>query len=141
MTDRPLDAGQPRLYRAEQLTVRTASHAASDGRFSGGSSGLAIGHVSPEAAAGGVIGLVEDGDVIEIEVGTRRVELAVAVDVLDARRRHRLDHGGFLPASRVRKVSSALRAYAAMATSADRGAVRDVAVFDLPDRETVPQER
>jgi dihydroxy-acid dehydratase len=101
-----------------------------DGRFSGGSSGLAIGHVSPEAAAGGVIGLVEDGDLIDIDVAARRIELLVPSDILDARREERLNHGGYRPATRDRKVSNALRAYAAMATSADRGAVRDVSVFD-----------
>lgn len=100
-----------------------------DGRFSGGSSGLAIGHVSPEAAAGGVIALVEDGDLIEVDVVARRIELLVSREVLDARRDLRLDHGGYQPAARKRKVSSALRAYAAMATSADRGAVRDVSSF------------
>lgn len=100
-----------------------------DGRFSGGSSGLAIGHVSPEAAAGGVIALVEDGDLIEVDVVARRIELLVPKEVLDARRERRIDHGGYRPASRKRKVSNALRAYAAMATSADRGAVRDVSSF------------
>ncbi|MET0474762.1 MAG: dihydroxy-acid dehydratase [Mycobacterium sp.] len=101
-----------------------------DGRFSGGSSGLSIGHVSPEAAAGGVIALVEDGDSIDVDVGARRIELLVPTDVLAGRREERLTHGGYRPRSRVRKVSNALRAYAAMATSADRGAVRDVSVFD-----------
>lgn len=100
-----------------------------DGRFSGGSSGLAIGHVSPEAAAGGVIALVEDGDLVEVDVAARRIELLVPSEVLDTRRKWRLDNGGYRPASRNRKVSSALRAYAAMATSADRGAVRDVSSF------------
>ena len=101
-----------------------------DGRFSGGSSGLSIGHVSPEAAAGGAIGLVEDGDIIDVDVAARRIELLVSDDAMNARRQQRLDHGGFRPLSRNRKVSNALRAYAAMATSADRGAVRDVSVFD-----------
>jgi dihydroxy-acid dehydratase len=101
-----------------------------DGRFSGGSSGLAIGHISPEAAAGGVIGLVEDGDLVDIDAVARRIEVLVTVDVLAARRKQQLDRGGFRPASRVRKVSTALRAYAAMATSADRGAVRDVALSE-----------
>ena len=101
-----------------------------DGRFSGGSSGLAIGHVSPEAAVGGVIGLVKDGDLIDIDVVARRIELLVPSDILDARHEERLNHGGYRPVSRDRKVSNALRAYAAMATSADRGAVRDVSVFD-----------
>lgn len=100
-----------------------------DGRFSGGSSGLAIGHVSPEAAAGGIIALVEDGDLVEVDVAARRIELLVPSEVLDIRRKWRLDNGGYRPASRNRNVSSALQAYAAMATSADRGAVRDVSSF------------
>jgi dihydroxy-acid dehydratase len=101
-----------------------------DGRFSGGSSGLSIGHVSPEAAAGGVIGLVEDGDLIDIDVAARRIQLLVSDAAVEARRQQLLDHGGFRPRSRNRKVSNALRAYAAMTTSADRGAVRDVSLSD-----------
>ena len=97
-----------------------------DGRFSGGTSGLSIGHVSPEAAAGGVIALVEDGDRIEIDIPARRIELRVADDVLAARRTALEAAGGYRPRAREREVSPALRAYAAMATSADKGAVRDV---------------
>ncbi len=97
-----------------------------DGRFSGGTSGLSIGHVSPEAAAGGVIALVEDGDVVEIDIPARRIELRVADDVLAARRAALEAAGGYRPRARDREVSPALRAYAAMATSADKGAVRDV---------------
>ncbi len=97
-----------------------------DGRFSGGTSGLSIGHVSPEAAAGGVIALVEDGDVIEIDIPGRRIELRVADDVLAARRVSLEAAGGYRPKARDRQVSPALRAYAALATSADKGAVRDV---------------
>ncbi len=97
-----------------------------DGRFSGGTSGLSIGHVSPEAAAGGVIALVEDGDVVEIDIPGRRIELRVADDVLAARRAALEAAGGYLPKARDRQVSPALRAYAALATSADKGAVRDV---------------
>ncbi|KAA0099515.1 dihydroxy-acid dehydratase [Mycolicibacterium sp. P1-18] len=100
-----------------------------DGRFSGGSSGLAIGHVSPEAAAGGTIALVEDGDLVEVDVAARHIGLLVSGEELDARRQQRLHEGGYRPSSRNRKVSGALRAYAAMATSADRGAVRDVSAF------------
>jgi dihydroxy-acid dehydratase len=94
-----------------------------DGRFSGGTSGLSIGHVSPEAAAGGVIALVEDGDSITIDIPHRSITLDVADSVL-AQRRSALD--GFRPRHRQREVSVALRAYAALALSADKGAVRDV---------------
>ena len=99
-----------------------------DGRFSGGSSGLSIGHVSPEAAQGGTIGLVEEGDRIEIDIPNRRITLAVPDEEL-ARRRDAMNAKGtaaWKPAARNRIVSPALRAYAAMTTSADRGAVRDV---------------
>jgi dihydroxy-acid dehydratase len=96
-----------------------------DGRFSGGTSGLAIGHVSPEAAAGGAIGLVEDGDLIEIDIATRSIHLHVDDHTLGARRRARED-AGWTPSDRDRPVSAALRAYAAMALSADKGAVRQI---------------
>jgi dihydroxy-acid dehydratase len=100
-----------------------------DGRFSGGSSGLSIGHCSPEAAEGGLIGLVEDGDVIEIDIPARSLHLAVP-DAILATRRAAMEAKGdaaWQPADpRQRQVSTALRAYAAMATSAARGAVRDV---------------
>ncbi|MBR0682335.1 dihydroxy-acid dehydratase [Roseomonas eburnea] len=100
-----------------------------DGRFSGGSSGLSIGHLSPEAAEGGLVGLVEDGDRIEIDIPGRSIRLAVAEDEL-ARRRAAMEAKGeaaWQPAApRARNVSTALRAYAAMATSAARGAVRDL---------------
>ncbi|GHB69004.1 dihydroxy-acid dehydratase [Streptomyces xanthochromogenes] len=95
-----------------------------DGRFSGGTSGLSIGHASPEAASGGTIALVEDGDRIRIDIPNRTIELLVSEAEL-ATRREALD-GVYAPKGRERKVSAALRAYAAMATSADRGAVRDV---------------
>ena len=97
-----------------------------DGRFSGGTSGLSIGHISPEAAAGGVIALVEDGDRIVIDIPARSIRLDVPDPELAARR-VRLETGaGYRPGHRDRPVSTALRAYAAMATSADTGAVRDV---------------
>ena len=100
-----------------------------DGRFSGGSSGLSIGHVSPEAAEGGAIGLVEEGDVIEIDIPNRRIHLAVAEEEI-ARRRAAMEAKGpaaWQPAApRKRAVSAALKAYAALTTSAARGAVRDV---------------
>ncbi len=95
-----------------------------DGRFSGGTSGLSIGHASPEAASGGVIALVRDGDRIRIDIPGRNLDLLVPDEELAARRE---ELGGvYAPKSRERKVSTALRAYAAMATSADRGAVRDI---------------
>ncbi len=97
-----------------------------DGRFSGGTSGLSIGHISPEAAAGGLIALVEDGDIVSVDIPSRSLVLDVADDVLEARRVALLAAGGYRPRTRVRHVSPALRAYAAMAMSADRGAVRDV---------------
>ncbi|MEU8544040.1 dihydroxy-acid dehydratase [Streptomyces sp. NPDC048717] len=95
-----------------------------DGRFSGGTSGLSIGHASPEAASGGTIALVEDGDRIRIDIPSRSIELLVDDATLDARRAAL--GGVYAPKNRERKVSAALRAYAAMATSADKGAVRDV---------------
>ncbi|MEV0894885.1 dihydroxy-acid dehydratase [Promicromonospora sp. NPDC060204] len=99
-----------------------------DGRFSGGSSGISVGHVSPEAAAGGTIGLVEDGDEIEIDVDTRMIRINVPDEVL-AERRAKMESSErpWQPVARDRYVSPALQAYAALATSADRGAVRDVA--------------
>ncbi len=99
-----------------------------DGRFSGGSSGLSIGHVSPEAAEGGLIGLVQDGDRIEIDIPARSIHLAVDETEL-TRRREAMEAKGaqaWKPAKRARKVSTALKAYAALATSASRGAVRVV---------------
>jgi len=104
-----------------------------DGRFSGGSSGLSIGHVSPEAAEGGAIGLVEEGDRIEIDIPNRTINVAVGDAVL-AQRRAAMEGRGpqaWKPTQeRPRKVTAALRAYAAMATSADRGAVRDVSLVE-----------
>lgn len=97
-----------------------------DGRFSGGTSGLSIGHVSPEAAAGGVIALVEDGDVVSIDIPARALTLDVPEAELDRRRAALEASGGYRPKDRVRPVSAALRAYAAFAQSADKGAVRVV---------------
>jgi dihydroxy-acid dehydratase len=94
-----------------------------DGRFSGGTSGLSIGHVSPEAAGGGTIGLVEDGDLIRIDIATRSIQLMVDDAVLAARRAER-DELGWEPLKRDRPVSAALRAYAALAQAADKGAAR-----------------
>ncbi|MEL6115658.1 dihydroxy-acid dehydratase, partial [Photobacterium sp. SP02] len=95
-----------------------------DGRFSGGTSGLSIGHVSPEAANGGTIGLIEDGDLITIDIPNRGIELNVD-DATLAQRRAAADQRGWKPLDRQRSVSFALRAYANLATSADKGAVRD----------------
>ncbi len=99
-----------------------------DGRFSGGTSGLSIGHVSPEAAEGGTIGLVEEGDIIEIDIPKRTIHLAVSDEVLAARRidMDNRGHHAWQPVNRNRAVSVALRAYAAMTTSAATGAIRDV---------------
>ncbi|MEL0659625.1 dihydroxy-acid dehydratase [Psychromonas arctica] len=96
-----------------------------DGRFSGGTSGLSIGHVSPEAAAGGVIGLIENGDIIDINIPTRAMDLKVSEEVL-AERRAKQDTIGWKPVDRIRPISAALKVYAMMATSADKGAVRDL---------------
>ncbi|HBD94771.1 MAG: dihydroxy-acid dehydratase [Spirochaetes bacterium GWF1_31_7] len=95
-----------------------------DGRFSGGTSGLSIGHASPEAAQGGIIGLVEDGDIIEINIPERSIQLIVNENELDIRRKFILSTGGFIP-KRNRVVSNALKLYGYFATSADKGAVRD----------------
>jgi dihydroxy-acid dehydratase len=95
-----------------------------DGRFSGGTSGLSIGHVSPEAAAGGTIGLIKDGDIIDIDIPNRSIELQIDEQEL-AQRREVSNQQGWQPADRQREVSYALRAYALLATSADKGAVRD----------------
>lgn len=101
-----------------------------DGRFSGGTSGLSIGHVSPEAASGGVIGLVRDGDSIKIDIPARTIHLDISEDELHRRTKEQ-DQKGWKPnKTRGRKVSMALKAYAMMATSADKGAVRNKDLFD-----------
>ncbi|WP_411833071.1 dihydroxy-acid dehydratase [Pseudoxanthomonas mexicana] len=101
-----------------------------DGRFSGGTSGLSIGHASPEAAAGGTIGLVRDGDRIRIDIPARSIDLLISEEALAARRAEQ-EANGWKPAQpRARKVSTALKAYALLATSADKGAVRDKALLD-----------
>ncbi|MFJ6617095.1 dihydroxy-acid dehydratase [Kitasatospora sp. NPDC091335] len=120
---------QEMLYPTSFLKGRGLGKACAlvtDGRFSGGTSGLSIGHASPEAASGGTIALVEDGDTIAIDIPGRRISLEVPDEVLAERRRALEAAGGYRPKSRDRQVSQALRAYAAMATSADKGAVRDV---------------
>jgi len=101
-----------------------------DGRFSGGTSGLSIGHASPEAAAGGAIGLIRDGDTIHIDIPQRTINVLVSDEEL-AQRRLAQNAKGWQPAQpRPRKVSAALKAYAKMATSADKGAVRDISQLD-----------
>lgn len=101
-----------------------------DGRFSGGTSGLSIGHVSPEAAAGGAIGLVRNGDIIRIDIPNRTIDVLLSDEELDARRAEQ-DKLGWKPVKeRPRKVSAALKAYAKLATSADKGAVRDLSKLD-----------
>ncbi|WP_344476435.1 dihydroxy-acid dehydratase [Nonomuraea monospora] len=97
-----------------------------DGRFSGGSSGLSVGHVSPEAAAGGPLALVRDGDTVTVDIAGRSLHLQVAEPELAARRAELERGGGYRPVHRDRPVSAALRAYAFMAQSADKGAVREV---------------
>jgi dihydroxy-acid dehydratase len=123
---------QEMLYPTSYLKSKGLGKACAlltDGRFSGGTSGLSIGHVSPEAAEGGAIGLVESGDIIEIDIPNRKIRLAVD-DAEIARRREAMEArgaSGWKPVEkRNRKVSTALRAYAAMATSAAKGAVRHV---------------
>ena len=101
-----------------------------DGRFSGGTSGLSIGHVSPEAAAGGAIGLVRNGDKIRIDIPNRSIDVLLSEEEL-AQRRAEQDKLGWAPKeARPRKVSAALKAYALLATSADKGAVRDLGMLE-----------
>ncbi|PPD42488.1 MAG: dihydroxy-acid dehydratase [Methylocystis sp.] len=120
---------QEMLYPTSYLKSKGLGKACAlitDGRFSGGTSGLSIGHVSPEAAEGGLIAVVMDGDRIEIDIPNRKITLNVSETELSARRAVQAAKG-FAPASpRHRKISTALRAYAAMTTSASRGAVREV---------------
>jgi dihydroxy-acid dehydratase len=122
---------QEMLYPTSYIKSRgLAGHCAmvTDGRFSGGSSGLSIGHVSPEAAEGGVIALVHDGDSISIDIPNRTMTLNVDDATLEKRRDDEIARGtaAWTPRNRRRIVSTALRAYAALTTSAARGAVRDV---------------
>ena len=102
-----------------------------DGRFSGGTSGLSIGHVSPEAASGGAIGLIQEGDIIEIDIPNRKIDIAISEQELEFRREAmESSKKPWKPATRKRIVSTALKAYGFMATSADKGAVRDASLFD-----------
>ena len=126
---------QEMLYPTSYLKAKGLGKACAlitDGRFSGGTSGLSIGHVSPEAAAGGNIALIEEGDIIEIDIPNRTIEVAISDEALAARREAMIGRGtaAWSPATRKRQVSAALRAYAALTTSADRGAVRDLSQLD-----------
>ncbi len=122
---------QEMLYPTSYLKSRGLGKACAlltDGRFSGGTAGLSIGHVSPEAACGGAIALIEEGDTIDIDIPNRRIHLAIGEQDLQRRRTAMEDRKALAwkPKARKRQVSVALRAYAAMTTSADTGAVRDV---------------
>jgi len=122
---------QEMLYPTSYLKSRGLGKACAlitDGRFSGGTSGLSIGHASPEAAEGGAIGLIEPGDIIDIDIPNRRIDVRLSEIQLQRRRDAMLARGAsaWKPAKRERIVSPALRAYAALTTSAARGAVRDV---------------
>ena len=126
---------QEMLYPTSYLKSKGLGKACAlitDGRFSGGTSGLSIGHASPEAAEGGAIGLVEEGDRIEIDIPKRSIRLAIPDEELAARRTAMAAKGeaAWKPQGRERQVSAALRAYAALATSASRGAVRDVSQIE-----------
>lgn len=123
---------QEMLYPTSYLKSKGLGKACAlltDGRFSGGTSGLSIGHVSPEAAEGGAIGLVREGDTIEIDIPNRRIHLAISDTELEQRRQEMENRGkhAWQPENRNRIISQALKAYGLMATSADKGAVRDVA--------------
>ncbi len=124
---------QEMLYPTSYLKSKGLGKACAlitDGRFSGGTSGLSIGHVSPEAAEGGTIGLVREGDMVDIDIPNRTISLRVSDDEL-IQRRHDQERLGWKPAKpRKRKVTQALKAYAAFATSAARGAVRDLGEFE-----------
>jgi dihydroxy-acid dehydratase len=122
---------QEMLYPTSYLKSKGLGKACAlitDGRFSGGTSGLSIGHCSPEAAEGGTIGLVAEGDTVEIDIPRRKIHLAVPVEELEERRAamDARDEDIWKPVARERHVSTALQAYAALTTSASRGAVRDL---------------
>jgi dihydroxy-acid dehydratase len=103
-----------------------------DGRFSGGSAGLSVGHISPEAASKGPIALIENGDIIEIDIPQRRIHLKLTDSELDERRRRMEAKGptAYRPGKRDRKISAALKAYGLLVTSADKGAVRNLSMLD-----------
>ena len=126
---------QEMLYPTSYLKSKGLGKACAlitDGRFSGGTSGLSIGHVSPEAAEGGAIGLIEEGDMIDIDIPNRTINVRISDEELAKRRDAMNAKGkdGWKPLNRNRVVSAALKAYAAMTTSASRGAVRDVTQLD-----------
>ena len=126
---------QEMLYPTSYLKSKGLGQACAlvtDGRFSGGTSGLSIGHCSPEAAEGGTIGLVEEGDIIEIDIPNRSIRVVLDDAVLAERRAAMQARGdkAWQPVDRQREVSQALRAYAALTTSAARGAVRDLSQLD-----------
>ena len=127
---------QEMLYPTSYLKSKGLGKACAlltDGRFSGGTSGLSIGHVSPEAAAGGAIALVQAGDIIEIDIPGRSINVQLSDSELAARRAAMEAKGreAWKPAAeRPRKVSAALKVYASMVTSADKGAVRDLSLLD-----------
>lgn len=120
---------QEMLYPTSYLKSKGLGKACAlitDGRFSGGTSGLSIGHCSPEAAAGGNIGVIENGDLIHIDIPNRSINVKLSDEEL-SHRRSAQNSAGWKPAEyRPRQVSSALKAYAKLATSADKGAVRDL---------------
>ncbi|MDA0708111.1 MAG: dihydroxy-acid dehydratase, partial [Proteobacteria bacterium] len=113
----------------KSMGLGTACALITDGRFSGGTSGLSIGHISPEAASGGAIGLIKNGDEIEIDIPNRIIQVNISDDEM-AKRREAMENKGteaWKPKEhRTRKVSKALKAYGLMATSADKGAVRSI---------------
>ena len=120
---------QEMLYPTSYIKSKhlgTACALITDGRFSGGTSGLSIGHISPEAAAGGNIGLVQDGDIIEIDIPNRSINVLLSDEELTKRRNEELKRGtqAFTPPHRNRIISKSLKAYASMVSSADKGAIR-----------------
>src|SRR5690606_1845200 len=127
---------QEMLYPTSYLKSKGLGEACAlitDGRFSGGTSGLSIGHVSPEAAGGGNIALIRNGDIIRIDIPNRSINVALSDEELNQRRQEMGAKGSqaWKPAeSRPRKVSASLKAYAMLATSADKGAVRDLKLLD-----------
>lgn len=124
---------QEMLYPTSYLKSKGLGKACAlltDGRFSGGTSGLSIGHASPEAAAGGAIGLVQEGDKIKIDIPNRTIDVLLSQEELDKRRAEQNAKGWKPAEERPRKVSAALKAYAMLATSADKGAVRDLSQLD-----------
>ena len=126
---------QEMLYPTSYLKSKglgTACALITDGRFSGGTSGLSIGHCSPEAAEGGNMALLQEGDTIEIDIPNRRIHAVLSDQELEARRKamQARGAGAWRPQGRDRTVSQALRAYAALTTSASRGAVRDLSQLE-----------